>query len=312
MKPAMRLLLTGLLLGETLAAQPFSRQISLTTDNDAYLFKRKDRYYTNGLFFRLDKITGKHARRISSWELGQMMYTPENLKIFNVADIDRAFCGYLYLQYSQASFHRPDEFFQWSITGGVVGKASLAEQFQDFLHHLAGLYTLSGWKYQVTNEVNLNGGASYARVLFPQAAISSRLQWIPVVEGNLGNAFINLKTGVYLRAGIFERLENSSLFHAGIGQGQTPVLHKYELFAYFHPQVTLQGYNATVQGGMFTAGDTSITALPKIMVYQQTFGIAWARNRWAAHVEVTYQTQESSTQKLTQRYASLQLGYRLR
>jgi hypothetical protein len=41
----------------------FSREFSFTTENDAYLFRKNDAYYTNGFFFALKTAKEKKGKK---------------------------------------------------------------------------------------------------------------------------------------------------------------------------------------------------------------------------------------------------------
>src|ERR1700737_1610347 len=53
----------------------YSKELSFTTDNDAYLLQNRDAYYTNGFFIRLTNTGQKKGnKKPRKYELGQMMY----------------------------------------------------------------------------------------------------------------------------------------------------------------------------------------------------------------------------------------------
>ena len=91
----------------------FSRELSFTTENDAYLFGKHDAFYTNGFFIRLSTAGSKKGNKIiQSWELGQMIYTPLIRKTIVPADIDRPYCGFLFGKYSRPRFLKNDAVLQ--------------------------------------------------------------------------------------------------------------------------------------------------------------------------------------------------------
>ena len=90
--------------GQTEKSSAFAREFSFTTENDAYLFKQNDAYYTNGFFFALKTAKEKKGKKqVNAWELGQMIYTPLIRKTAGPADIDRPYCGYLFLKFSETN-----------------------------------------------------------------------------------------------------------------------------------------------------------------------------------------------------------------
>src|ERR1700710_2049238 len=86
------LLATGAI-AQTETLPVFSREFSFTTENDAYLFRKNDAYYTNGFFFALKTAKEKQGRKmVKGWELAQKIYTPLIRKTSGPADIDRPYC----------------------------------------------------------------------------------------------------------------------------------------------------------------------------------------------------------------------------
>jgi lipid A 3-O-deacylase len=112
----------------SIAAQPpkmkhgILQEFSFTTENDAYLFRKNDAYYTNGFFFALKTAKERKGKKIiKAWELGQMIYTPLIRKTFSPADIDRPYCGYLFLKFSETKFPGNNSVLQYNGGLGEVG-----------------------------------------------------------------------------------------------------------------------------------------------------------------------------------------------
>ncbi|MEO7531538.1 MAG: lipid A-modifier LpxR family protein, partial [Sediminibacterium sp.] len=130
----------------------FAREFSFTTENDAYLLKQKDAYYTNGFFFALKTAKEKKGKKsIKAWEIGQMIYTPVIRKTAGPADIDRPYCGYLFVKFSEIKFPGNKSVLQYNGGLGEVGNASFGENVQNSYHKLLGYGRFTGWQYQVQN-----------------------------------------------------------------------------------------------------------------------------------------------------------------
>ena len=289
----------------------FSREISFTTENDAYLLGKHDAFYTNGVFLRFTKAGSKKGNKIiESWELGQMIYTPLIRKTIVPADIDRPYCGFLFGKYTRSRFLKKDAILQYSTTIGLVGPGSLGEDLQNSYHKLLGYSRFTGWIYQVQDAIGVDAGISYAETVWED---SSWIKWVPMVQASLGSNFTNARVGAYLCLGSFEKNSNSALWNARIQKTATTTRKKYELFAYWYPQLIYQGYNATVQGGLFYKGNggAQLGEIERWMV-QQNVGICYAEARWTTKVEVVFQGKEAVDQKTPQQYGSIQLSYRLR
>ena len=286
----------------------FAKEISFTNENDAYLLKGSDAYYTNGIFLALRTAREKKGRKIvNAYELGQMIYTPLIRKTTGPEDIDRPYCGYLYLHYTQTQFYHKSV-LQYSGGVGEVGTDSFGENVQNSYHKLLGYSRFSGWQYQVQNALGIDMGISYAHTLFED---SSWIKLMPVVQANLGSTFTNAKLGAYLCLGSFENNTNSALWNARVQTKNTETRKNHELFLYWYPQLILQGYNATVQGGLFNKGTGAVLKDLQNLMFQQSFGLCYAEGKWTTNFAIVYQTKEAVTQKRAQEYGSLLVSYRL-
>lgn len=287
----------------------YSGELSYINDNDAFLLQKKDAYYTNGLFIRYTKAGESRGHKLTrSFEIGQMIYTPLIRKTASAADIDRPYSGYLYLGYQQNTFRSGRSVLQTAAKVGIVGSNSFGEELQNSYHSLLGYGPFYGWKYQVRNALGLDLGLSYARTVFED---SSWIQWVPRADINLGTTFTNAKLGAYLCIGSFENHQNSALWNARVQKRPATTRRNHELFVYWYPQLIFQGYNATIEGGLFSKGNGAVLGQTNRFMFQQNWGLCFAKGRVTTRIEVVYQTREAVAQTLPQRYASLQFSYGL-
>lgn len=299
-------LATGAVAQETGA---YAKEFSFTTDNDAYLFRKNDAYYTNGFFFALRKAGTRNGKKtIRTWELAQKIYTPLIRKTTGPADIDRPYCGYLYLDYSQTFFSTSkDDVLRFHASLGVVGPGSLGEDVQNGYHSLLDYSRFTGWQYQVQNAVGMDVGISYARTLLQD---SNWIKLVPMATANLGMLNTNATIGTMLCLGAFERNANSALWNARTQSSPTSTRRKYEFYGFWQPELLVQGYNATVQGGLFGKGSGAVLGVPETWVWQYRAGLAYAEDRWTVQLAFIHQSRETTTQKRAQQYASALLSYR--
>lgn len=288
----------------------FAREFSFTTENDAYLFRKNDAYYTNGFFFALKTAKERNGKKIiSGWELGQMIFTPLIRKTLTPADIDRPYCGYLFLKFSETKFPGNSSVLQYNGGLGQVGEASFGEGMQNSYHKLLGYSRFTGWPYQVQNALGVDVGVTYAHTLLQD---SSWIKFMPVVEANLGMNFTNARIGGYLCVGSFENNANSALWNARVQTANTPTRKNHEFFFYWHPEIILQAYNSTVQGGMFSKGSGAVLKDIETVMFQQSLGICYAEGRWTTQLAFVFQTREAVSQKDLHGYGSMQVSYRFR
>jgi hypothetical protein len=296
------------------ANKAYRNTFAITTDNDAYLLSAKDGYYTNGLFFQFSKaFDKKNLKIIRRVEVGQVLYNSrDRLSIIRqLEEADRPYCGYLFTKYTRDKFINSNQLLGYSIEAGVTGRWSLGEQFQSWYHGNIGVNNFKHWAMQIPNSVGINFTAKYASTIASSDKQYQLFKIVPIAEAALGNFFINAKAGAYFCMGVFEKTENSILFNARISSKKETKFLKKEFFFYAYPQLTLQGYNATLQGDLFNQPkDTTVfTASPKVFVFQQKLGMLYATGRWQGRVEVVFQSQEATTQRNPSSYISLQIGY---
>lgn len=289
--------------------KPLRHQLSMISDNDAYISLYTDRYYTNGISFNYTWISKQQRirKKIQSLQVSQLMYNPYNYTIRNAENIDRPYAGLLLLTYSQTQFWGKESLLQFSATGGVSGKPSLASSLQKWYHHAVGFDPPEGWAYQVSAEPQMNAGAVYATSLFSTegAIIAAK----PVVEVSLGNTFTNAKAGILFQLGAFEKNSQSIAWNATVANTQETRRHRHELYLYFYPQIIAQAYDATIQGALFVK-ETGAVSKTNPFVYQQTIGGVYSSRKMFIGFSVIYQTREAKTQYLSDMYGSIRLGCR--
>ena len=168
----------------------YTKEFSFKTENDAYLFNLNDAYYTNGFMLNYAFVKNYNGKKkIHSLELGQKIFTPLIRETKTPADIDRAYCGYLYLNYGQTQFLKKDRVLQLNASLGLVGPSSWGEGLQNTYHSWVGFAKFTGWKYQIENALGIDVGATYATTLFA----SNGIKVLPLVQANLGTTFTNAK-----------------------------------------------------------------------------------------------------------------------
>jgi len=287
----------------------YNKEFTLLVDNDNFLMNLHDGYYTNGIFLKLNKtaLSKSLKKKIINYELGQLIFTTENRRITSSAQIDRPYTGYLYFRYGQTLFSS-NHILKWSGQIGTIGPASGGQQVQEMYHKVISVYEYPGWETQLKTELGINAAIGYYAI---SKNPGKHFKIIPAIEGNLGTTFINAKAGGYFCVGAFENNENSSLWNASIAARKNEQRkRKYELFGFFYPHVVVQGYNATVQGGMFRNDKGGYVSEINHLMYQHIFGFVYSRNRIKAQVNIVFQTREASSQKKNHHWAGIGGTYR--
>ncbi|WP_231464980.1 lipid A deacylase LpxR family protein [Pedobacter sp. Leaf132] len=295
------------------SAQSFKNEFGFKTENDAYLATLNDRYYTNGLFIYYRRalnpanLTENIEKKTYEISVGQKIYTPYWGMVANKEDQDRPFAGYLYAGASYSVFYKKESLIKTSVEIGTVGKNSLAQGAQEFLHKTVGFYTPAGWDYQIRNELALNLSASYSKLL-----IRSNDNVVDLSGNgyaNLGTTFSGLGASAVFRTGRLNQLFNSAYHNAVIGEAKTKRLNNSEFFFYLKPQLNVVAYDATIQGSLFK-NNSPVTFGIKPVVFEQQFGVNYSSQRFTIDFNVIFKTKEVKSAAKAQNYGGLSLYYR--
>lgn len=192
---------------------------TLTFDNDSYSFE--DGNYTNGtaLSWQSAEIGSyeptSHVRRAGeslgfwaptdaryvSLTLGQLTFTPENIRLENPPEDAHPYAGIVFLD---LGVHARGENDLTSVTlrVGAVGSASFAEETQTELHEVFGADDPKGWSHQLRDEALLNLGVEHHRRV-AGGRIGTLLEWdvTPNIGAAAGTFFTGANVGLEVRVG---------------------------------------------------------------------------------------------------------------
>ena len=190
--------------------------VSLVFEND--LFYGTDRDYTNGIMLawvppaspapdwasriaRLIPWFPKEGYVRHGYAVGQSMFTPSDITVANPPLTDRPYAGWLYGAIGMG-VGTGQQIDLVTLTLGVVGPASRAEQTQEFIHHIVGTHQPQGWDTQLKNEPGVV--VTYMRswrTLITKTLIGFDLDLTPNMGGALGNVFTYASAGLTIRYG---------------------------------------------------------------------------------------------------------------
>lgn len=292
----------------------FDQQLSFSCDNDFFAFRGTDRYYTNGLFLKYSTVgKSKHektVKQLNEWEVGQMIYTPYKREILAITEMDRPVSGYLYGKFSRSNFTAPGRLFSWGVSIGAIGKASMAKQVINDFHPFININSDWWgwvWDYQVKDEIGVNAHGKYAFSLIKKEG--SLFQVTPVTNLTLGTTFTNASGSILFQFGRFNRMAQSDYWNAKIDKTGLRT-SKRELFLFYQPEVMYQGYDATIQGGMFRSDKGSVVWPIEPVVFTHHVGISFANKRYSLAFHEFYETKRAKYQFNNHSYGRIQMGYR--
>lgn len=194
-------------------------------ENDNFAFSRDDGNYTNGivLSWTSGEVERREPRSLSNrlvslasflpfmadaryrhhagFSLGQLIFTPEDIKDPDPPPDARPYAGILFLD-TTVYARGEHSLHAYTLRLGVTGEISEAEEVQKQLHDWFQTNKPRGWSTQIGNEPLLNLGYEYHRRLTPPGSTPSHFFDVtPHVGGTVGNAMIAASAGASFRLG---------------------------------------------------------------------------------------------------------------
>ncbi len=185
-----------------------------------------------------------------------------------------------------------------SLVLGVIGPSAFGKEIQTQIHKWTDNYLPLGWPQQVKNDVIINYNVNHEQRIFDLGhflALNTNAQL------KLGTMNTKLQAGITLMAGKF-----ISPFEANAEQ------KRFQFYAYSQPLISVVGYDATMQGGLFnrnspyTIRDGDIT---RLTVENQT-GVILQIHRFHVEAFVAFISKEFEAGR-THRWGGLKLGFEL-
>jgi lipid A 3-O-deacylase len=223
------------------------RYFRFNYDND--YFASRDENYTQGYSFELvSPAMRKNPLHILLLKpLGQNIkfgvaiehigFSPNNIKSELIQYGDRPFAAAIMLKsFAIATDTIRHSRFIASLSTGLIGPGAFGKEMQVGIHQATGNAIPQGWQHQIRNDIVLNYELSYEKRL---------LSW----------RYFALQSNTTLRFGTL--FTNAAIgFNGVVGLINTPLApfqngKGFRLYAYSQPLVSVVGYDATLQGGLF-------------------------------------------------------------
>ncbi|WP_077599697.1 MULTISPECIES: lipid A deacylase LpxR family protein [Salinivibrio] len=137
------------------------------------------------------------ARQGWSVDIGQMMWTPNDITYTTPQPEERPYAGLIFIEpglYQQT----PERVDKWSLMLGMVGPASQTEEGQSYVHDLIDSPDPKGWNYQVEN-------TPVAQLAYERHQLlrrSEHQEWGVTGRADIGNFRSELSAGLSYRVGL--------------------------------------------------------------------------------------------------------------
>ena len=295
----------------------FSKEISLITDNDLYVSKVNDRYYTSGVFLTFSYLSESKndqlEKRILEWQIGHEMFTPYKSIVEDISEHDRPFAAYLYGSFGINRLYKNNSNFKTTLQIGIIGSNAFGKELQDFIHDIYGFNKAVGWKHQIKNAFGLNLNAEYIKHLTKSSNNYFDISWVN--SGKIGTIYSNISTGFYGRIGFkpLQKIANSIAFNTSINNKKTNYVREVETFIYIKPMLRYAFYDATLQGS-FLNKNSEVTNELVPLVFNLEVGLRFTANRFNFGYVYNYNSNKSKNLRYDngQPYGSILINYLLR
>jgi len=195
--------------------------ITFQAENDFFV-SNDDGQYTHGMqaswLSSADEAVPGLVMRSAEWlpffdangetrygfSLAQSMFTPDDIRATELQNDDRPYAGWLRTDIGLVSDSDGNRLDRISLSLGIVGPQSYAEETQTAFHEYIAAPRPNGWDHQLSNEpaVNLFYDRLY-RVQDPKDLYGSGLEWDLTTRGSfaLGNVLTYAGVGAEIRFG---------------------------------------------------------------------------------------------------------------
>ncbi len=310
----------------------FDQGPSVTVIEENDLFIKTDRHYTQGLKFgylSADNDAPAWAtnlvNKVGAWaytpaavrvgyEVGQNIYTPQDISRATPDPTDRPYAGWLYLGMAlqrrglTSSGRVSMESFQVDL--GIIGPASLAYDAQTWVHQLRGFGLPQGWSHQLKTEPGL--ALRYERFWLYRLGGDGTfgLDAIPDAGLSLGNTLTAAQIGATFRFGYnlpdnfgIQNVDSFSMTSGGVSKSRK---HHFGAYVFGGFEGRAVAYDTFLDGNLFYAGP-HVNRLPLVADLKSGFAITFKYGE----VGYTYvmRTREYTAQKETDGFGSVYLRF---
>jgi lipid A 3-O-deacylase len=259
-------------------------EISFTIDNDIFFFT--DWYYTAGHELSCRKLLSSEtnlvkwfnrknvsSKVISSFTIGNKIFTPRKTKFVNTINMDRPYAGYTYLDYSISRLRKLSIVSKLEFEVGLVGKATGLGKVQQWWHKQVGYEAPRGWDSQIANELLININYQFQKSI----KISKDFDLVSNTGLYAGTGSNKISQDFTMRLIDFNPLAQSIFSNSLLGYSGDMI--KPEVFLFFGCGVDYVVSNIFLEGSLFNNNPSPFTVDANPWLFRKNFGIMYAKKR---------------------------------
>jgi len=265
-----------------------------TVEGPAELFKKIGAW--------LPSLTAEGLKYRMSMSIGQIMQTPDDIGNPNLITEDVPYAGVLTVKSSWIAYNDTD-FRGFEFIFGVLGRPSMAEQSQNFVHNLVDSDIAQGWDNQLKTEpvINFNYMRKYK---FYQAGNPAGFSFDTTLNGDVQLGTLLTSAGVSLETRFGGNMPRGFAYLADpIGRFLTydatlaPVKpNASSIYGTFSIGGTYFAHNLLLDGNVFR--DIVHSVEKEDMIGLATIGFHYERPSWGVHMNLYFTTDVVDTNKV--------------
>ena len=279
-------------------------------------FKLSNLYSTENIendYLKIPLLYDSKNKHFVSLGIAQQIYTPYDTESSNIVNDDRAYAGWLYLEYGLHESSN-DELDSLVLHVGIIGDNSISDHTQKVLHSLRGIRSPNGWENQLNDELGLNISYQHKWCFTTEKLYGFENNFIPFIEGNLGNIDTSVEAGMLINFGI-NSVKDFGYSPMNIGGGSAiPRKTDYRSSGYNSSGFTLNfAFSAkAVERIIFLDGNTfsSSHSVPKSpLIIQAATGFTISYKKIIFNCMLATSSKEFTTQRRNHKYGSFIFSY---
>lgn len=250
----------------------------------------------------LPSLTAPGLQYRMSGSIGQIIQTPDEIENPNLITDDVPYAGVLTLKSTWIAYN-DEQFRGFEFVFGVLGRPSMAEQTQNFVHNLIDTDIAQGWDNQLKNELVVN--FNYMRKKkFYRRGDPAGFAFDATVNGDiqLGTLFtavgarLETRFGTNMPRGFAYRADPIGRFLTYDATLAPPNPNTSSMYGTFSIGAVYSAHSILLDGNVFR--DTVHSVEKEDVVGVATLGFHYERRSWGLHFDINLTTDTIDTDEV--------------